>query len=218
MDRKYAILALVLVVLAGGLLLIPDKGADKDLKPAELLLSINDEARFLTTDDVTKRIIEEDPTLQLIDVRKPDEFRTFALRGAVNIPLDSLLSDSWKDVITREAKDKVFYSNDDIAAEKAWMICKRMKVDKIYIMKGGMNEWFETIIKVKEPEQTAPTEAYDRYTFRLAARQFFTGIGAPVPQPAAGATETSKPAGPAQKKAPATIKVEKKEESTGGGC
>lgn len=215
MDRKYTILALVLVVLAGGLLLIPDKGADKDLKPAELLLSINDEARFLTTDAVTKRIIEEDPTLQLIDVRKAEEFRTFALKGAVNIPLDSLLNDAWQDIINQPAKDKVFYSNDDLNAEKAWMICKRKKVDRIFVMKGGMNEWFETIIKVKEPEQTAPTEAFDRYTFRLAARQFFTGIGAPLPQPA---TETSKPAGPAQKKAPATIKVEKKEESTGGGC
>ena len=211
MDRRFTILALILLVLAGGLLLIPQKEIDKDLKPAEMLLSLNDDARFLSTDLITKRMIEADPTLQLIDVRKADEFRAFALQGAVNIPLDSLLSDSWQDILNQTAKDKVFYSNGDIDAEKAWMICKRNKIDRVFVMKGGVNEWFETIIKVKEPEQTAPTEAFDQYKFRLAARQFFTGIGAPEAQ-------SGDAAAPAQKKAPAAVKVQKKEHSTGGGC
>lgn len=208
MDRKFAILALILVVLAGGLLLIPNKGADKNLKPTEILLSINDEARFLTTDGITKRLIEADPTLQLIDVRKPEEFRVFALQGAINIPLDSLLSDSWKDILTQPAKDKVFYSNGDIDAEKAWMICKRDKIERIFVMQGGLNEWFETIINAKEPNATASTEAFDLYKFRMAAKQFFTGAGTPV-----------LPAADAQKKeAPKGINVQKKAHSTGGGC
>lgn len=211
MDRRYPILALILIVLAGGLLLIPQKGVDKHMKPAEMLLSVNDDARFLSTDHITKRMIEADPTLQLIDVRNPDEYRVFALQNAVNIPLDSLLSDSWSDILNQTAKDKVFYSNGDIDAEKAWMICKRNNIDRVFVMKGGINEWFETIIKIREPEQTAPAEVFDQYKFRMAARQFFTGIGAPEAQ-------SSGTSAPAQKKAPEPVKIQKKEHSTGGGC
>ena len=44
-------------------------------------------------------------------------------------------------------------------------------------MKGGMNEWFNTIIKVKPATGTPSTTDLDLISFRNAARQFFVGSG-----------------------------------------
>jgi rhodanese-related sulfurtransferase len=212
MDRRYTILTILLIVAAFGLLILPDRGKTKEINPRELLVSIDDPARFLSTDLITERIIGADPSLLLIDVRPADQFRQFALQGAINIPLDSLLSPQWKDILLQPGKDKVFYSNADIEADQSWQLCRRNSIPRIFVMKGGLNHWFNTIMKSTTPPATAPSEAIDLYNFRLAARQYFTG----------GATSSSVQPGTdntATKKSGEQVKVIKKESpKTGGGC
>ncbi|NVO21171.1 MAG: hypothetical protein HXX13_15820 [Bacteroidetes bacterium] len=211
MDRRYTILAILLIIAASGLLFLPDRSKPKEINPQELLAAIDDPARFISTDQVTERIIGADPALQLIDVRSPEEFRKFAMQGAINIPIDSLLIPQFKDVLTQAGKDKVFYSSSDLAADEAWQICRRTSVPRIYVMKGGLNEWFNTIMKCSEPNATAPSQDIDLYHFRLAARQYFTGGS----QLNSGQREGN--SGASDKKAE-EVKVVKKETKTGGGC
>lgn len=209
MDRRYTILAILLIVAAFGLVILPGGNNSKELTPKELLLSINEQARFVSTDQVTERIIERDPSLQLIDVRPASEFVIFALPGAINIPLDSIASPNFREVLSLGSKDKVFYSNGDIEADLAWQICARDKFKRVFVMKGGLNYWYETIIKGVEPPSTASSDALELYQFRLAAKQFFVGNGSGTQESA------SKDAKPKAE----TIKVEKKHSSgTGGGC
>lgn len=212
MDRRYTILAILLIVTAFGLWLLPERGKSKEINPKELLTAIDDQARFLSTDLITERIIGADPSLQLIDVRPAEQFRQFSLQGAVNIPLDSLLSTQWKEVLSQPGKDIVFYSNADIEADQAWQICKRSSFKRIFVMKGGLNEWFQTIIKCTPPAQTAASQDIDLYHFRLAARQYFIGGDESAQGNAGGAKEV-------QQKAE-TVKVTKKENkpTSGGGC
>jgi sulfur-carrier protein adenylyltransferase/sulfurtransferase len=213
MDRRYTILAILLILLAFGIWILPENGRTKETNPRELLTSVDDPARFLSTDLITERIIGADPSLQLIDVRPAMDFRKYALQGAVNIPLDSLLSPQWKDVLTQPGKDKVFYSNGDIEADQAWQICKRISVQRIFVMKGGLNQWYSTIMKCSPPAATAPSQAIDLYNFRLAARQYFVGGSAGLNASPADSQKGSADKGE-------NVKVIKKEakKSSGGGC
>jgi sulfur-carrier protein adenylyltransferase/sulfurtransferase len=211
MDRRYTILAILLIVAAFGLWILPDRGKSKEISPRELLASIDDQARFLSTDLVTERIIGADPSLQLIDVRNEGQFRKFSLPGAINIPIDSLLSPQWKEILVQPGKDVVFFSNSDIEADQAWQICKRNSFKGIFVMKGGLNEWFNTIIKCVPPTSTAPSQAMDLYHFRVAARQYFVG----------GQTDSGQSADKqdATKQGAEKVKLIKKEtKSAGGGC
>lgn len=208
MDRRYTILAILVIVAAFGLLILPEKGGSNETDPSKMLISVNDHARFLSTDLITERIIEADPTLQLIDVRPASEFRVFALPGAVNIPIDSLLSPQWKDKVTEKARDKVFYSNGSIESDLAWQICTRMQIPRVFVMEGGLNRWYETIIKGVEPSETASTKDLDLYSFRLAARQYFIGSETSKEQPLKTATPKEKVKVIKQAPAPAA----------GGGC
>ncbi len=137
--------------------------------------SIVQPTRFVSTDAIAKMIIENDPTLELIDVRAADEYGGFSLQNALNMPLDSIVSDNYQEYLGIDGMNTVFFSNDDIKADQAWVIAKRLGFDNVYVMKGGLNCWMSTIIKPLEPEETASSEAFELYSFRKGASIYFTG-------------------------------------------
>jgi rhodanese-related sulfurtransferase len=206
MERKYTILAVLLIVLALGLVVLPKKKEMKETDPKVLLSAITEKSRYLSADQVTHRIIENDPTLMLIDLRPAEQFKTFALPGAINIQPESLLSAETIELLNQPGKDKVLYANSDIPTEKAWLIGTRYSINRLYILKGGLNEWYATIIKPADASLTASSADLDLLSFRNAARQYFTGAGP--------TTETDKT------KTPAKVNVVRKvpQAKSGGGC
>jgi sulfur-carrier protein adenylyltransferase/sulfurtransferase len=206
MERKYTILSALLIVLALGLVVFPKKNDRKETDPGILLSSIAEKSRYLSADLVTQRIIENDPSLLLIDLRPESQYKIFTLPGAVNIQPDSLLSQSSLDLFNQPGKDKVLFSNGEFIPEKAWLLCTRYALNRVYIMKGGLNEWYNTIIKVQIPSSTASSTDLDLINFRNAARQYFTGSGIQIAAPKVTTTEKII----VTRKAPAA--------ASGGGC
>jgi len=182
MNKNYLFLAIVMILLAGGLLLVPERQNYQQIKPDKLMWDITQTSRFVTTDQVAQRIIEGDPTLELIDIRPISDFESFSLTNAISIPIDSLMSPNYQDYLGIEDMKVVFYGNDDIKADQAWVIAKRMGYKSIYVMEGGLNCWIRTIIQPVEPEESAPLEDFDLYQFRKGASAYFTGakVEAPV--------------------------------------
>ena len=175
MNVRYIFFAALLFILGAGLLLIPEKTNINEKAPEQLHSELFDQTRYISTDEVAERIINQDPSLFLIDVRMADFYLEFSLPRAANIPLEELLMPDWEDYLAQEFVDIVFYSNGDIYAEQAWMLANRMGYENLYIMKGGLNCWFETIIKPVMPDQTASNTEFDLYEFRKGASQYFTG-------------------------------------------
>ena len=175
MSKIYIILALVLIVLAGGLILLPASHKTNDVKPEILFKEINNPARYLSVDLVAERLINEDPSVMLIDIRTPDQFESYSLPGAFNIPLDEIALPDWMDYLNQEDMDVVLYSNGDVISDQAWIICSRLGYKNLYVMSGGLNLWFEDIMQPVAPVETAPSEDFDLYAFRRAASIHFGG-------------------------------------------
>jgi sulfur-carrier protein adenylyltransferase/sulfurtransferase len=207
MKRKYTILAVLLVIFGLGLVILPGKSDKEEVNPRMLLSAIAQKSRYLSVDQVTHRIIEKDPTLLLVDLRPSEQFKTFALPGATNIQPDSLLTRTTIDLFSQPGKDKILYSNSDLIPEKAWLLCSRYSLNRIYIMKGGMNEWYSTIIKGEEITGTPSSGDLDLLSFRKAARQIFTG---------SGITENNKSVPAGKEKVQVVRKAPKA--GSGGGC
>jgi len=207
MNKRYLLLAGIIIALGVGILFMPAKDTAKQTQPELLLAAIDDPSRFLTTDDITDRLVKKDPALMLIDIRPAAQFKAFAIPGAINIPIDSLLSASAQEMLNQKEMDKVFYSNADVTADQAWIICKRMQLQRIYVMQGGVNKWFSTIVKAEKPAESAPTEALELYQFRMAACQHFFGSPEMASTPKAA---------PAKKKV--TVVKKASDAASGGGC
>lgn len=187
MNKGFAIIAPLLLVLAVGLVLIPKQKDNKELTPIELLAEVHDNTRFISTDKIAELIIGGDPSLLLVDVRPMNDYSYYSLDGALNIPFDSLLNESAIATVSDPNKRVVLFSNSDIAAEQAYMLYKRLGVKNLLIMQGGLNQWFQTIIKPEAPHQNESKAAFDLYAFRLAAKQYFTGAST------TGTASTDKP-------------------------
>ena len=162
-------------MLSGGVFFLPERNNSQDMDPEELMWEIIQPSRFVTTDAVAQKIIINDPTLELIDVRSVDAFESYALPGAINIPLDSIMIDEYQDYLGIEDMNVVFYSNDDLKAEQAWLIARRIGYSSIYVMQGGLNCWINTIIQPKSPEESASKEEFELYNLRKGASMYFTG-------------------------------------------
>jgi len=206
MNKRYLILALLAVAVGAGMLFMPEPGRDKEIKPEQLLNAIDDPSRFLSTDLITDRLVKKDPALLLIDVRPTKQFSEFAIPGAVNIPIDSLLTPANLGIIGNKELDKVFCSNSDMMADQAWILAKRNGLTAIFVMQGGVNKWFNDIVKAEEPAATEPSEKFALYHFRKAASQYFFGS----PEVKSEIANVPKKSIPVQKKPPVA--------ASGGGC
>lgn len=170
----YRITALFLLVILASCGHRSDSGAQK-VSPEQLLLDVQGNERFASVDQVAGWIINKDPSIVLVDVRAAADFQKFTLPGAINIPLDQLLTPDSQQKLDCSKYTPLFFSNDDVRAEQAWMLQRRNGCASCYIMAGGLNEWTTAILQPQEPAQTASAAEFERYNFRKAACKYFTG-------------------------------------------
>jgi len=160
MNLKYSLLAAILVILGFVLLILPAKEQLPETNPEVLQYELNEVTHFISTDKVAERIINQDPTLLLIDVRMADDYLNYSLPGAENIPLKEILHPDWDDLLNQTDRDIVFYSNADVYAEQAWMFARRKGYKKLFVM---------------QPPETSSTKEIEAYQFRKAAGIYFCG-------------------------------------------
>lgn len=206
MSKRYILLALLLLGSAFGLTLMPEKADSNQIPAKEFLREIYNPVRYLSTHQIAKRLIDRDPNIFLVDVRTASEYEEYSIPGAFNIPLENILEEEWVDYLSQDGMDVVLYSNGDIYADQAWTLIAQHGINNLYVMSGGVNKWFSTIIQPIEPLETAPSEAFDLYSFEKAASIYFGGSSANIESSTA----------PTQKK---TVVVRKKKKKAAeGGC
>ncbi|MCK4920575.1 MAG: rhodanese-like domain-containing protein [Bacteroidales bacterium] len=160
---------------------------------------------YIHPDNVADMLVQQDPSLQLIDVRTPDEFDKFSLPGAINIPLSELLADQYVDILDQDVKMNVFYSNGSLNSNEAWMITRQLGYSNNYVLQGGLNYWAETIINPVPPSSTSPDEEIAKYNFRKGASM---ALGGSVEGNTAKSAIPAKP----------VITSKKKKKRVAGGC
>ena len=141
----------------------------------KLLEEINSGVQYVTPDYIADLLVNKDPDLRLIDVRNQNEFERYSLPDAINIPLNDILSDEWKDIIDQDIKMNVFYSNGTPDAEKAWMVTRQLGYRNNYVLQGGLNYWTETILNPEAPSPASPDEELAKYDFRKGAGKALGG-------------------------------------------
>lgn len=173
MQKRYILLAFLFLVVAAGLLFIPDMKKKTQIPASAFLKDIHSNSRYISTDELAKRIIDGDPTLFLVDVRSEEEYNVYSLPDALNMPLNKLLNPDWQGYLDQDVLDVIFFSNDDILSEEAWALCNQQGYSNLYVLDGGLNRWFATIMLPEEPGELASTTELELYSFRTGASIYF---------------------------------------------
>jgi len=206
--KPLKLLAIVIIPLGIILAAVPaDKTKRFKLSADELLQEAGTGAQFISPDVIADMLVQKDPSLQLIDVRTPEEFDAFSLPGAINIPLSNLLADENTNILNQDARMNVFYSNGSVTANEAWMLTRQLGYENNFVMEGGLNYWFGNILSAQAPSQTNPNEEFAKYDFRKSAAAALGGGGVVATEGSATAPKAAKP--------PVASKAKKK---PAGGC
>ncbi len=178
-TKPRILLALFAIPLALIIAAVPENTTHPfKLSAEQLLEEANSGIQYYSPDEIAGMIINEDPTLQLIDVRNADEFEKFSLPGAINIPLADILTEQWQYYLDQDVKVNIFYSNGTLTSDKAWMITRQLGYENNYVLMGGLNYWVETIMNPEVPHSTSPDEEFARYDFRKGAGAALGGSAA----------------------------------------
>ncbi len=214
--KRYLFLMALAIVLSGGLLFLPEGTQTKELSADKLLMELDDNTRFLTADQVVDMIINRDPSLLLIDLRSAEAYQKFSLEGAINIPFEDILKKENDEYLGRGEMQKVFYANRDEISEQAWILLRRAEYKNIFVLKGGLTEWVETIMKPVMPSEEYSQTEMELYNRRMAARRYFAGGSVEIVPDVF--TEKPKPAPVAKKKVTVIPKKVVKEVEEEEGC
>lgn len=186
--------------------ILPDKNTSSaELNAEQMLNELRTHTYVISADEMATAIINNDPSFQLIDVRTPEEFKEYNLPGAINVPFKELFDEKWEVYIDQDARKNVFYSNGTTLASEAWMLTRQKGIKNNYVLDGGLNKWFATIIQPKPPKDAEDDEAINLYQTRLGAQQYFIGGG-------------ESHAGSAKSKAKKPMIKRRKKKMVQGGC
>lgn len=146
------------------------------LKADELLSkSVSDDIYF-SVDQVARFVSNEDSTFQLIDVRNAEQFKAFNIPGSINIPFNDFSNPKWEVYLNQKGMKNIYYANGDQTASYAWAISTGLGYGNNFIMKGGLNEWYKTVMLSQfEGEKITPRENA-LFENRFNARKIFTQI------------------------------------------
>lgn len=202
------VLAMFLIPMGFIIAAIPQNKTKKFMLEAEeLLTEVNTRTQYVNAETVADMIIRKDPSLQLIDVRSLEEFEKFSLPGSINIPITDLLSDQYTEVLNQDVNMNIFYSNGTLTANEAWMITRQLGYTNNFVLEGGLNYWFETILNPQKPSSVSSDEEQAKYDFRKSAGQALGG-GAIIQVSADQNSTASKP----------SVKPAAKKKRAAGGC
>jgi rhodanese-related sulfurtransferase len=171
------IITSILLLLGALLALLPLSGKySLHAKPGNVLVSVLDEKNTFTADQVARFVVTEDSTLQLIDLRSAKEFAECNIPGSVNIPYADFLKKDPGPYLEDPGMRHIFYSNDDLHASYAQTLAVGLGYKNCFIMKGGLNAWYETIMNSEFTGDKISARENALFETRLRARNLFNEV------------------------------------------
>jgi rhodanese-related sulfurtransferase len=156
------------------LALLPLSGSRSfTVKPKKLLSEVLDNNIYFTVDQVAKFIVSEDSSVQIIDLRTPGEFRTVNIPGSINVPYSKLLDNDPGSFLNNGKARNIFYSNGDFDSNYAIAIARGLNFDNTYVMKGGLNEWFNTVMNSNFTGERISARENALFETRTRAKRMF---------------------------------------------
>ncbi|MFA6449945.1 MAG: rhodanese-like domain-containing protein [bacterium] len=162
-------LTIIAVVAGAGLLVVKQPTVNSKLAKAEPKLEAQIETRKFQIDPGELFEIANGDAMQLriYDVRNESDYNIFHIVDSERISESQLKDPKWVSNLP-EQTIKVFVSNDERAATKAWKLLAAQNVQNIYILGGGINKW---ISAYGEPSAARRIKAGDdklKYSFPFA--------------------------------------------------
>ncbi|RPI73471.1 MAG: sulfurtransferase [Ignavibacteriales bacterium] len=168
-KRLYAGLTGVALLLGLSAFLMPDirEVYLEDIENESYVISY--EIKFMTSDELAFRIMDDDRSLQIIDVRSNEEFKKFNLPKSFSYSLNELFNKDAERFLTVNKKKNIFLADDELTAKRAAIIADKLGYVNPVFLKGGLDQFRKEILEFQKPEVINTRREIDTYRFRKRA-------------------------------------------------
>lgn len=173
MKNRNLILFLILLLVSTVVFLLPLLSSEDEITPNKQLTDILSTERYLSSDNLASFLINQDPSIVLVDIRTENEFNKYHIPTAINIPFEQLMDEVHQTVLNQEKQTIVLYSNDHLLADNAWFLTRNLAYKNIIVLKDGLNGFYNTILNPETPSTIASSEEKELYLLRKASGIFF---------------------------------------------
>lgn len=170
--NKFSVVLLCLGIILAVLPLTGNRSFT--VKPNKLLSEAVDERSYISVDQVARLLVSEDTSIQLIDLRSQEEFKALNIPGSINVPYKDFLNNDPGSFLGNGNLITILYSNGDFDSNSAFIIAGGMNYRNIYVMKGGLNEWFNKVMNSSFKGDRITARENALFETRSRARKLFT--------------------------------------------
>ncbi len=129
------------------------------------------EIKSMTPDELAFRIMDNDKSIQIIDVRSAEEFKKLSLPKSLSFSLNELFNKSAERVMTIKHKKNIFIADDEMTSKKAAILADKLGYVEPVFLKGGLNEFKKEILDFKMPPEIKTRREADTFRFREKASE-----------------------------------------------
>ncbi len=173
LEVKYPLAFLLILSFTAVLLPENRRSFSRELPAAALAGELVNGQHQVSVLRVAHSLVHHLGDLHLVDVRSPDEYRQYHLPGAINIPLDNILSRHLHPLLSQKNKTTVLYSNGSTKADMAWLALQRRGMDNVFTLEGGLNNFFATIFIEENDTLNSDVAMQSKQRFLRNAAIFF---------------------------------------------
>ena len=169
---------------------------------------------FVSPLELSDMIINQDPELIIIDIRSPQDRRDYTFPNSYHLP-DQQFNEALDNGFFNNKFQYVLISNDGYDARKVQHVLSNRGWTNMKVLEGGLTAWFDQVIELKAPSETASEEEIESFLRRKGAAIYF-GVKR-IPDYPELKEYSSRPI-PKKTPAKVTPKKKKKKRMPEGGC
>ncbi len=194
---KHKIAGAGIIMLGIVFIFMPSRQARLTEKVQGASYGASHSVKIMSSDELAYRIIDKESSVQVVDIRMPEQFATLALPGSVNMQVKDLFGKELTPILSDRRVVKVVIGQNDKESQTAALLLKELGYENVAMLQGGLENFQKTILTPKL-EATGSRWDTDVNTFRANA-----------------SATISKMIADAKNKQPKVAKVQKKIQ---GGC
>lgn len=187
LRNNYALAAAGLFIVLTIVAFLPSKQDIINMRIAEAKRQQTCVFKEMSADKLASEIVNKYYTLNVIDVRSPEEFEAFHLPMAINVPFDEIMERQYEPIFKQRLKTNVFYANTDTLVRMACLKANYVGNSVNYILRESAEEFRQMYFEAEPPPPDASKSELELYTFRSINAEKMNdlvdalkNIGAPV--------------------------------------
>jgi rhodanese-related sulfurtransferase len=122
----------------------------------------------MSPDELAYRIIDKENSVQVVDMRLPEQFAALALPGSVNVQVKNLFGKELTPILSDRRVVKVVVGQSDKESQTAALLLQELGYENIAMLQGGLENFQKTIL-IPKSQATGSRWDADVNTFRANA-------------------------------------------------